>query len=549
MSPPTSTSATAPGGRFDLPARLGVRRSRGKHLAPPSPRPLLLTLVSVIAFGTYGILVLAVSIRATSLDHPAAALLALACGGAALVPLALAFRDRDVAALADPLVLAGWLFWFPMFGVGGVALALGWFRPYYLDLLADPSAALAAAELWALVGFASFAAGASIPLVRRAGRSISGRLPKGDWPAGAVLVPALILVLAGLGVAAVALLTNRLGYDATTRQDLAPVPAYLQTIALVGTALLWFDLLRRPTRGWRRTAVTVVGLVAVAMTAAGLAESRGALAMWVLLALIVAALTRADIPRRAAISVAIAAAVALVVGSLVGSTYREIRAEATLADAGGTSEPSGGRLEDLDATFERIADRGFENVGYVWDRTVQRLEAPGGLAVIAGRSEELDGADTDAGAPRVVESVVGSFVPRVVWRDKPASTDPAAISRLYFQYEDNAFATTPMGDLLRDLGPIAVPLGMALMGMALRLVHASLVDLDTATAGRVATFSVLIVRLPMWLEGFYATFIADIVRVVLVTGVALGFVHLLARPKSTAGRDPEAQPEAQSATP
>ncbi|MEZ5176886.1 MAG: hypothetical protein R2746_01005 [Acidimicrobiales bacterium] len=85
----------------------------------------------------------------------------------------------------DPVVLAGWLFWLPIFGLGGVALALGWNRPYYLDLLADPSEALAAAQLWGLVGFLSLAAGASLPAVRRAGRGLGRLLPRpGGRPAG-----------------------------------------------------------------------------------------------------------------------------------------------------------------------------------------------------------------------------------------------------------------------------------------------------------------------------------------------------------------------------
>ena len=163
------------------------------------------------------------------------------------------------------------------------------------------------------------------------------------------------------------------------------------------------------------------------------------------------------------------------------------------------------------------------------DRSVQRLEAPGALAVIVGRHQELDGTDTAAGAPSVVASTIGSFIPRALWADKPASTDPGAISRLYFEFEANAFGITNMGDLLRDLGPVAVPLAMALMGIVLRLLHATLVGSGPVAAGRVTAFVVLIVRAPSWWEGFYATFFADLVRAGLVVAVALGLVHLWVR--------------------
>lgn len=503
--------------------------------APPPPRPALLAIVGYLAFAMYGACVLAVVVRATSLDHPAAAFLSLVVGAAAITPLARAFRERDGAAVADPLVLAGWIFWLPMFCVGGVSLALGWNRPYFLDLLADPSAALAASELWGLVGFLAFAVGTAVPGLRRAGAAVGARLPLGDWPPGAVRWPAVVLIVAGLAVSAYALATGGLGYEATTRQDLSPLPAYLQTITLVGVALVWFDLLRTPSPSRARIALTVGAIGAAALAGSTFAESRATLATWVLVILLVTALAEVTIPTRVAAGVVAVAAVALVLGALIGSTYREIRAgvETTTTGVIRTDDERDGRMGDLGLTFERIADRGLGNVGYVRDRSVQRLEAPGALAVVVARHQELDGTDTAAGAPRVLESAFGSFIPRVVWADKPASTDPGAISRLYFEFGANAFAITPMGDLLRDLGPIAVPIAMALMGLVLRLLHAALVGADPATAGRVVAFVVLIVRAPSWWEGFYATFMADLVRAGLVVAVALGFVHLWVR---SAGR-------------
>lgn len=516
---------------------------------PPSDRPVLLTTVTAICFGTYGLCVLAVLVRSTSLDHPAAAVLALVVGAAALTPLGWAFHQRSGPALAEPLVLAGWLFWLPMFCVGGVSLALGWTQPYFLDLLADPSSALAAAQLWALVGFASFAAGTRLPGLGRAGRAVSARLPRGDWAPGAVRGPAAVLVVAGLAVSAYALATDALGYAATTRQQLSPIPAYLQTIALVGTGLLWFDLIRSPGASrWRRIGTTV-GLGVAALVGAGLAESRATLATWVLAILLIAVLAEIALSARLAAAVLGVATVALVLGVLVGSTYRELRAEGGATASVPAAGQAASRSGDLGRAFERIGQRGTGNVAYLRDRSVQRLEAPGALAVVVARQQELDGTDTAAGAPRVLESMVGSFIPRAVWSNKPASTDPGAISRLYFEFEANAFAITPMGDLLRDLGPLAVPIGMVVMGAVLRLLHASLLDASGATAGRVVAFVVLIVRAPMWWEGFYPTFLADLVRAGLVIAVALGFVEvwtrLAARGRAGAGpADPEREPGA-----
>ncbi|MEZ5176887.1 MAG: hypothetical protein R2746_01010 [Acidimicrobiales bacterium] len=325
-----------------------------------------------------------------------------------------------------------------------------------------------------------------------------------------------------------ALATDRLGYDATTRQQVSPVAAYLQVIALVGVALVWWDLLHAPSPRGRATVVlTLAGLAVAAIVGGSLAESRATLATWVLVVLLVTLLSGVPVPRRLAGAVAVAAVVTLVVGALVGSQYREERREGV--GPAGEAIPAPGRLDALEEALDRIGARGLGNVAYLRDRSVQRLEAPGGLAVIVARNQELDGRDTADGAPRVLDSMVGSFVPRALWSDKPASTDPGAISRLYFEYEANAFATTPMGDVLRDLGPLAVPLLMALLGAVLRLLHGALVGTPPPAATGVAAFAVLAVRAPMWWEGFYATYLADLLRAGLVIAASLVFVHVAVR--------------------
>lgn len=489
--------------------------------------PVLLLLVAGGAVAIYASCVAAVVWRAGSLDHPSAAVLALVTGAVALTPTLGALRRRDTAALVDPVVLAGWVFWLPIFCLGGVALALGWNRPYYLDLLADPSGALAAAQLWGLVGYLSLAAGASLPGLRRAGVRVGRLVPHTTWRPGAVRLPATLLVVGGLAVSAVALATDRLGYDATTRQEVSPIAAYLQVIALVGVALIWFDLLHTPKPRRLAVVLTVAGLAVAAVVGGALAESRATLATWVLVVLVVTLLSAVRVPGRLAGAVAAAAVITLIAGALVGSTYRELRRDTVAPN--GEVVPAPGRLDALDQTLEVIGGRGLDNVAYLRDRSVQRLEAPGSLAVILARSEELDGIDTADGAPRVLDSMLGAFIPRAVWSDKPATTDPGAISRLYFEYEANAFATTPMGDVLRDLGPLAVPVLMALMGVVLRLVHSTLVGRSPLTATGVAAYAVLAVRAPMWWEGFYATYLGDLVRAGVVIAASLVFVHLVAR--------------------
>jgi hypothetical protein len=507
------------------------RESQPQHLAPAST-PHLLTLVVVVTGALLALSAAAVLIRVLSLEHPWAALLSLLCGTIALVPLWYAYRFRWVSDLADPIILAGWVFWLPMFGVGGVALALGWNEPYYLDLLADPSRSLAAAELWAIVGFIALAAGAALPQAWRLGELLERHLPRGAWPRGQSTLAAWALVASGTAVSAWGLLTDRLGYAATANQTISPLPAYLQTMTLLGMALLWFDLLRTP-RPWMWKQWSTIGALLVVIGAnAALSESRAALISVVLAAMLVAALSnRAPAGRSVALLVGIGVA-ALVIGGLFVSAYRDVRAErAQVVEEVG--RPSSSRFDDVVEAAGDIGERGpVQNVEYLRDRGVQRLEAPAGLAVLVARHRELDAAEARRGAPRVLDATFGAFIPRAVWSSKPATGDSTTISVLYFEYEDSAFPVTPMGDLLRDLGPLAVPLGMVLMGFVLRVLHEALLSGRELSAGRVAAYVVLIIRAPSWFEGFYATFLADLVRVGFVVAVALGFVSLVARQRT-----------------
>src|SRR5204863_7131767 len=68
------------------------------------------------------------------------------------------------------------------------------------------------------------------------------------------------------------------------------------------------------------------------------------------------------------------------------------------------------------------------------------------------------------------------FIPRVLWESKPIGLPTRSYGDLYFNYADNSFTMTPMGDLLRNFGPIGVRLGMLRLGFVLRVIYAALVE-------------------------------------------------------------------------
>ena len=60
----------------------------------------------------------------------------------------------------------------------------------------------------------------------------------------------------------------------------------------------------------------------------------------------------------------------------------------------------------------------------------------------------------------ILNDLYTSFIPRFIWNEKPPTSDARAYSDLYFNFGENSFAISPFGDLIRNFGPIGIPLGI-----------------------------------------------------------------------------------------
>ncbi len=107
-----------------------------------------------------------------------------------------------------------------------------------------------------------------------------------------------------------------------------------------------------------------------------------------------------------------------------------------------------------------------------------RIENLSSLAVVVANYEKLAPYEASYGLQdNIVNDAMTSLGPQVfVWPDKPGTSDARAYSDLYFNYGENSFAITPFGDLLRNFGPVGVPLGMMLLGVYLRLIYRLLIE-------------------------------------------------------------------------
>ncbi len=79
-----------------------------------------------------------------------------------------------------------------------------------------------------------------------------------------------------------------------------------------------------------------------------------------------------------------------------------------------------------------------------------------------------------------------------------------------------------MGDLLRNFGPIGVPLGMILLGLLLRVVYAALVENGDYTIWRATLFYMILTGVSY--EGFYGTIIPYLIKYGLISVIGILFI-------------------------
>jgi len=158
----------------------------------------------------------------------------------------------------------------------------------------------------------------------------------------------------------------------------------------------------------------------------------------------------------------------------------------------------------------------------------QRVENLSSLAVVVSNYKKLEPYEESYGIKNnIYNEFVTSFIPRFVWPDKPLASNARAYSDLYFNFGENSFAITVFGDLLRNFGPIGVPLGMVILGVFLRLIYKVLIDTPEPRIWKKAAYYPLLILAQY--EGFYSSIFPSAIRVLAVLTVSLLIAGLFTR--------------------
>lgn len=176
-----------------------------------------------------------------------------------------------------------------------------------------------------------------------------------------------------------------------------------------------------------------------------------------------------------------------------------------------------------------VAERGFRrNFEFVMEQIARRLDHVTAAATIVGNYERLRPEEERRGlSGNIWRWTWTAFVPRALWPDKPTVGDARVLGELYIGFGGSSPAVTPVADLLRNFGPLGIAVGMFILGVAMRVLHASLVSETAPGLWRTVVYYAVLMRLSF--EGFYGTLLPDVIRALFVAVLACVFVEVMRR--------------------
>ena len=418
-----------------------------------------------------------------------------------------------------PLVFAAWSYFFPAFFIGGLVLAAGFAQPYFLAYVQDESFNLPLTFVYIMLGFAGLSVGFIIPYGKRIGHWIGRWTPRWEIPNGKIAFPALILMAFGLANTLLGFALGILGYQKVEQIGMFDGIIYLLSLFWIESSfLLWLYIFRQRSFGISQLLIIVI-LIVTTLTRSAFQGNRGSLIQFTVLIAFAYSFSGRKLTGKHYFLGAALVIIALIGGMIYGTTFRSIKES---QDQVSLDEYAG----VVSSTFDKLADQDFGTIlvnGF--GALAERIDSVSSLAVVVSNYEALAPYEEAWGINNnIYLDTVTFFIPRVVWPNKPVSIEPSKYADLYFNFSENAFTITPMGDLLRNFGPVGVPLGMIVLGFILRILYASLIEGQSFQYWKIALFYMIFTNAVSF-EGPYSLIIPMIVKVGFISFVGLLIVR------------------------
>lgn len=429
--------------------------------------------------------------------------------------------------LFHPLVFAAWSYFFPAFFLGSLILASGLSQPYFLTFVEDEKYNLPLTLVYVALGYGGLSVGFFLPRGRNIGKKINKRLPDPQWKSEQLLFPGLLLLAIGLTNVIVGFIYGILGY-----QQVDVIGAYdgllflLTLIWLEASFLLWLAVFRAKKIKVQHFIVIGV-MILVALTKSAYQGNRGSLLQVCILIVCAYIFSGRRIKLQFRILGGTILAISVLVGIFYGTAFRSVKTNQAQV---GIEEYSEYILETFDKVLDQDAGQSLEQ-GFT--AMAERLDAVSSLAVVVSNYKKLAPFEESYGLDNNIwNDSIYFFIPRPLWLEKPVASDSHKYGDLYFNYNENSFTVTPMGDLLRNFGPVGVPLGMIFLGFIIRIFYTALVENQDFSAWRATLFYMLLTSISY--EGFYGIVIPYLIKVGFISliGLLIVWFFVKAEPKT-----------------
>lgn len=422
--------------------------------------------------------------------------------------------------LFHPLVFAAWSYIFPAFVIGGLIVSFKLVDPYFLTFIEDPEYNFPLSLFYVTIGFLGLTGGYFLPVGRYFAERVEPRLPRWNWKPEQVWLPGILLLVIGVAFNIFGFVQGLLGFQRNIEVNIFDGTLFFLLIVLTeGTVLLWLGIFTTKQRDGVFYFMIILLLLFLPLRVAVIGSRSGLITGLIPVAMAFVYSGR-RIRLRTGVLLAVIGVLAIIVGATYGTSFRNIKGSESRMDAGEYFSQVGATLDYLSSTDPSIV------AAQSAQALADRIDNLSSLAVVVANYEKLAPFEESYGLENnIINDAYTSFIPRFVWNEKPQTSNSRAYSDLYFNYNENSFAITPFGDLLRNFGPVGVPFGMLLLGIYLRFIYAGLIETPNPAMWKKAAYFLMLTVVSY--EGFYATIFPSVIRTIVVIAVSLSVANLL----------------------
>ena len=446
----------------------------------------------------------------------------IATGIVIIAPL-IYLKKRGEFTLAHPLVYAAGAYFFPIFFLGGWSLVFGLSNYYYLAFVNNPEYDFPLAFLYIMLGFGALSLGFLIPPGRWLGNRVSSWFPTGDFKPVELVGACIVFLIGGFYATLMALELGQIGYQSSglILGDVGSLNFYLTIIVPASAFLLWVAFFR--LNEWN---VYSYVIIAAQVFTAGfmliVLGGKSSLLYSVIYFVGAFVLVKRKIFFRNWVWLTAGLVIALIVGFVYGTTFRTVK--------GSDERVSSDQYAEL--AFDAIAKIGQEDslarAQESFLQLAERLEIASSLAVVVSNYEALATYEAGYGLnDNIWQYTWTAFIPRFLWKDKPMIADNYSYNELYFGYGGFGLAITAMGDLLRNFGPVGVPIGMFVLGFFIRVFYSALIEGQPFSAWRSVIYFIVLTKISY--DSFYGEILPTTLRVAAIIVVQLLLMRIFVK--------------------